>query len=389
MHAGSTYNWTVTNGTPASIIGGTNNLDITWDPVGDVTGYIKVVEVNSCGSKDSSQLFVDIYSLPVVSFSGLNAYYCVYSPPVTLTGSPSGGVFTGPGISGNYFYSFSCRRGTHNITYTYTDPVTGCTNQKVNQTIITIPQVYIVGASATSYCAGSGVNITLSGSETGVGYQLLKNGINDGIPLPGTGSALTWNNKQIGVYTVVAIHGITSCTNNMSGSQTITQNPLPVPTFTAQPGATTCSSRNVTYTTQPGQSNYIWGFSGTAGTDYTIISGGSTSDNSVTLMWLSAGSKSVTVNYTDPNGCTAVTPTSSNATVVTLSPPAPTGAAVQNFCSEISPTVANLNATGSAILWYAAAGGGAPLPASTPLSIIHIIMQVRQLQVARVLQGLM
>ena len=54
LHAGSTYNWTVINGTPASTIGGTNNLDITWDPAGDVTGYINVVEVNSCGSKDSS-----------------------------------------------------------------------------------------------------------------------------------------------------------------------------------------------------------------------------------------------------------------------------------------------------------------------------------------------
>ena len=79
---------------------------------------------------------------------------------------------------------------------------------------------------------------------------------------------LTWTNKQNGVYTVVAIYDLTSCTNNMSGSQTIIQNPLPIPTFTAQPGAATCSSVNVTYTTQPGQSNYIWGFTGTAGTDY-------------------------------------------------------------------------------------------------------------------------
>ena len=190
LHAGSTYNWTVINGTPASISGGTNNLDITWDPAGDVTGFIKVVEVNSCGSKDSSKLYVDIYSLPVVDFTGLNPYYCIYSPPVTLTGSPSGGVFTGPGISGSTFTPSVAGQGTHNITYTYTDPSTGCTNQKVIQTIITVPQVFIVGASANSYCAGFGVNITLSGSEAGFSYQLLKNGLNDGAPLAGTGSAL-------------------------------------------------------------------------------------------------------------------------------------------------------------------------------------------------------
>ena len=90
-HAGSTYNWTVINGTPASITGGTNNLDITWDPAGDVTGYIKVVEVNSCGSRDSSELVVDINSLPVVNFSGLNALL-LYLFPACNT------------------YRFSCRR---------------------------------------------------------------------------------------------------------------------------------------------------------------------------------------------------------------------------------------------------------------------------------------
>ncbi len=146
----------------------------------DITGYIKVVEVNSCGSRDSSKLVVDINSLPVVDFTGLNAYYCIYSPSVTLTGSPSGGVFSGPGISGNTFTPATAGQGTHNITYTYTDPSTNCTNQKVIQTSITVPQVFIVGASANSYCAGFGVNITLSGSEAGFSYQLLKNGLNDG-----------------------------------------------------------------------------------------------------------------------------------------------------------------------------------------------------------------
>ncbi|MBK7712906.1 MAG: Ig-like domain-containing protein [Bacteroidales bacterium] len=367
-HAGSTYNWIITNGSPANVTGGTNNLDITWDPAGDVTGYIRVIEINSCGSKDSSQLIVDINSLPVVDFVGLNASYCIYSPAATLTGSPAGGIFSGPGISGTTFTPSVAGEGTHNITYTYTEPSTGCTNQKIIQTVINIPDLFIVGASANSYCAGFGVNITLSGSEAGISYQLLKNGVNDGTPVAGTGSPLSWANRQNGIYTVTAIHGVTLCTNNMSGSQTITQYPLPVPTFTAQPGAASCSSASVTYTTQPGQSNYIWGFTGIAGTDYTITSGGTLSSNSVTLMWLTTGSKSVTINYSDANGCTAVTPTSSSATIVTISPAAPTGAAVQNFCSEASPTVAGLSAAGTGILWYSAASGGAPLLPSTALT---------------------
>jgi len=368
FHAGSVYNWSVTNGSPSSVTAGTNNLTVTWDPNGDITGYVKVVEVNSCGSKDSSQLAVDIYSLPVVSFSGLNAYYCIYSAPSVLTGSPAGGTFSGPGIAGSTFDPAAAGGGTHSITYTYTDPVTLCVNQKIIQTIVSTPQLFVVGASASSYCTGSGVSITLSGSEAGIDYQLLKNGLNDGSSVPGTGSSLTWTNRQAGVYTIVATNGISTCSATMTGSQTITENPLPVPSIIAAPGPATCSSVNVTYSTQAGQSNYIWGFSGSAGTDYILSSGGTAADNTVILSWLTAGSKTVTVNYTDPNGCTATTPVSSSPTVVTLSPPPPTGSATQDFCTGASPSVANLSATGTAVKWYAAATGGTALLSSTLLA---------------------
>jgi gliding motility-associated-like protein len=368
MHAGSTYDWTVIHGTPASITGGTNNLDITWDETGDVTGYIKVVETNSCGSKDFSELLVDIYSLPVVNFTGLDAYYCIYSPPATLTGIPSGGIFSGPGIIGNTFTPSDAGAGTHTIFYDYLDPATGCTNQKAIETLVDVPVVFDVNASATSYCAGSGVSITLSGSEPGVNYQLKLNGADDGAAIPGTGSVLTWINKQQGVYTVVATNAITSCVNNMSGTQVVTENPLPVPSFTAQPGSNACSNIDVTYITQSGQSGYIWGIPGVPGIDYNITSGGGLTDNNVTLSWLTAGSKVVTINYTDANGCTATTATPSTATTVNITPPAPVGSPVQNFCSETSPVVADLIATGSGIQWYTASSGGSALLPSTPLT---------------------
>ncbi|OFX62101.1 MAG: hypothetical protein A2066_13160 [Bacteroidetes bacterium GWB2_41_8] len=50
-------------------------------------------------------------------------------------------------------------------------------------------------------------------------------------------------------------------------------------------------------------------------TDYTVIAGGGTNDNSITLKWITAGSKSVSVNYTNTNGCTAVTAATSTITV--------------------------------------------------------------------------
>ncbi|MEP7168715.1 MAG: T9SS type A sorting domain-containing protein, partial [Bacteroidota bacterium] len=50
------------------------------------------------------------------------------------------------------------------------------------------------------------------------------------------------------------------------------------------------------------------------------------------------------------------------------SPATPAGNATQHFCSTSNPTVANLSATGTNILWYAASSGGSPLANLTPLA---------------------
>ncbi|MCI9844387.1 T9SS sorting signal type C domain-containing protein [Flavobacterium pectinovorum] len=73
--------------------------------------------------------------------------------------------------------------------------------------------------------------------------------------------------------------------------------------FTTFPSSPVCSNTDVTYTTQSGKTGYSWVIPGTLGSDYTITSGG-VSTNSVTLKWLTAGSKTVTVNYS--GGCSGV-----------------------------------------------------------------------------------
>ncbi|MEA1896779.1 MAG: CUB domain-containing protein, partial [Bacteroidota bacterium] len=146
MHAGSTYNWTVLNGTPVSLVGGTNNLDITWDAPGGISGSIKVVEINACLAKDSSELIVDIHEPPIASFVGLGSDYCIDDAAVTLTGNPAGGVFSGPGITGTQFDPASAGAGTHNIIYTYTDATTGCSDQDIQITTVwNIPAVSFSG----------------------------------------------------------------------------------------------------------------------------------------------------------------------------------------------------------------------------------------------------
>jgi hypothetical protein len=68
----------------------------------------------------------------------------------------------------------------------------------------------------------------------------------------------------------------------------------------------------------------LWTVPGVAGVDYTVISGGTGTDNTVTLQWLTTGNKTVTVNYDDANGCTGASAASNTTSVIDI--PATPGA---------------------------------------------------------------
>jgi len=68
------------------------------------------------------------------TISGMNPVHSTFELPVALTGSPTGGQFSGPGINGNFFDpSLAGVGGPYTITYTYTDSI-GCISS-VQQTV--------------------------------------------------------------------------------------------------------------------------------------------------------------------------------------------------------------------------------------------------------------
>jgi hypothetical protein len=185
-----------------------------------------------------------------------------------------------------------------------------CSAQLTMTATVTINALPTPGISITensgtvndgTVCAGTSVILTASG---GTGY-LWDGSISNGAPfIPAATTTYT-----------VTVTNADGCTQ--TASQIVTVNPLPVVTFITQPGAgTVCEGADVTYTTQSGMSDYIWGGFGTPGTDYSITFGGiSLTDQTVTLKWLTTGSKTVTVNYSN-TGCTAASATSSITTTV-------------------------------------------------------------------------
>lgn len=96
------------------------------------------------GCTDTATQSVVVNALPVVSFTGLNGLpYCVSDGNDTLTGTPVGGIFSGPGVTDlgggqGVFNPLSLGLpGDYTVSYTYTDPTTGCTNVD-SQTITVI-----------------------------------------------------------------------------------------------------------------------------------------------------------------------------------------------------------------------------------------------------------
>lgn len=120
-----------------------SNGATTKDIIVSASGNYSVTVTNMYGCNAvSSPVTVTVNNLPVVSFSGLAASYCTNDAPVLLTGAPVSGIFSGPGISGNYFDPTASGPGTFNIQYSYTN-VNGCTGNAVQTVTVTACATYV------------------------------------------------------------------------------------------------------------------------------------------------------------------------------------------------------------------------------------------------------
>ena len=211
----------------------------------------------------------------------------------------SGGsvILTSSSASGN---TWSTGATTQSITVssggTYTVSVnngtcTSATSAGTTVTVNALPATPTISAgSSTTFCSGGSVTLTSSAGTT----YLWSTGATTPSISPTTSGSYT-----------VQVTNANGCQSSASLATVVTVNTLPTVSFTLQPGATACSNTDVTYTTQASQTNYVWSIPGVLNTDYTITSGGTTLSNTVTLKWLTSGSKTVTVNYTNSSGCPA------------------------------------------------------------------------------------
>jgi hypothetical protein len=122
------------------------------------------VVVTSGTQTANSSVTVTVNPAPVISMSGLDTMYCVNATPDTLTGIPITGVFTGAGMSNNVFDPAGAGVGIHTITFSYTDPITGCIGD--TSAVTTVYALPVVNAG-TDVTIQTGNDTILYGSASG------------------------------------------------------------------------------------------------------------------------------------------------------------------------------------------------------------------------------
>ena len=186
---------------------------------------------NGCVNQANQNITVN--NLPAITFSSLSPV-CINTPQITMSGGfPSGGTYSGTGVSSGNFYPSIAGVGNHTITYTYTDG-NNCTNAaNQNIEVKTLPAQPVISANGSdTICQGG--SVVLSSIATADSYQWLFN--NNSV----AGATDTFYiATQAGDYTVEATN---LCGTVVSSPLTIIQDSSSAPNVTLSAFAPVCLS---------------------------------------------------------------------------------------------------------------------------------------------------
>ena len=187
------------------------NVDVlgttsTFDAISTGEYYVVVSTANGCSSISPNITVVE-KPLPDVQIN-LFGSVCANESPVSLEGTPSGGSFSGSGVTGNTFDPVAVGAGAYEITYTYTEP-NGCTNTASGSvTVDPLPEVNFVNLPDTVCTDVLNSEITLQAQPAG--------GVFSGNGIKGNILTLSSFNTTYGVtYTYTQPKG---CTNTITDS---------------------------------------------------------------------------------------------------------------------------------------------------------------------------
>jgi hypothetical protein len=307
----SSYNWYGPGGWTSTDRNPTRIADNTTAG----TYYLSVVNSHGCTS-DNATVNVIVNPLPAVD-AGDNLEVCQYADPIDLdnTGeSPSGGTWSGPGVSDSQFDPDDLAAGDYSIIYSYTNHDTGCSNSdNKTVTINSLPYCNIsCDPVSCSACFSNNVTLTEDGGDAL--SWLWSTGE--------TTQSIMVNNSGTYSVTITDQNGCHSTCN-----KEVTINPLPDCTITAP--AAVCANSTGNFASVPDAgvgSTYAWSV-----TNGNITGGQGTSS----ITWDAGSNNPATIGIviTDANGCLC-----SNNVDITINP-VPTATASSNSPVCIGDTI--------------------------------------------------
>ena len=147
---------------------GDNITNIVVSPTVTTIYTATVTSIVDSNCKSTKTVSVTVNNLPTVTLGSLSSPICVNTNSVTLNGSPSGGSYTGAGVSGNLFSPNMAGVGTYTLMYVYTD-VNGCSNNDTTTVQVDNVPIVTLGALSSPVCVNANSE-TLNGSPSGGTY---------------------------------------------------------------------------------------------------------------------------------------------------------------------------------------------------------------------------
>ena len=127
---------------------------------------------NANGCSNSATNTIQVTALPTVAWTNTLAAQCVSATTYAITGgTPTGGTYSGTGVTGNNFNASGAGTGTFTITYTYANANT-CTST-ATKSIIVNPRPVTEAGSDQTIILGNNASLAASASGTGGPFTFL------------------------------------------------------------------------------------------------------------------------------------------------------------------------------------------------------------------------
>ncbi len=349
----SNYQWTVSPGGIINSGSGTYSVTTDWTTAGNQ--FLGVNYMNSFGCAPSAPLIqnIRINPLPVPAISGPssvcnNSGSKIYTTQPGKTNyiwvvSPGGNIVSGQGHDTLHVIWNSAGNQQLSVNYADSNSCSSPVPVVYPVTVYAIPSPSIAGPQL----ACSGVNLVYTTQTAMSNYTWAVSA--GGIILSGQGSPsvnVKWNlagNRSVSVN----YSNSSDCSADNPFVYNVTVNPTPSPTITGN--SSICFNSNSAYTTETGMNSYVW----TVSAGGSILSGNGSS--SILVAWNASGDQSVTLSYTNPQGCPPLQPAQKLVRVHPLPVPFITGPS--SVCSLSGTRVYSTQRGKTAYNWTVSSGG--------------------------------